>query len=71
MTGAKWNDAEIKLLKTAVALYGLPLNDAEWGRIGAAVGTRDGKKCKQKWQHLTSTPPPQVDRSARRRDSAP
>ena len=53
-----WKNYEIALLKRAVALYGVPLNDAEWRRIGDAVGTRDGIKCKQKWEHLTYTPHP-------------
>ena len=58
MTGVRWTPTEITLLRSAVKQYGLPSNDAEWGRIGVVVGTRDGKKCKQKWEHLTSTPPP-------------
>ena len=56
--GVRWTPTEIALLKAAVARFGQPSNDAEWGRIGDAVRTRDGKKCKQKWEHLTSTPPP-------------
>ena len=43
-------------LKAAVAEHGLPRTDAEWRRISDAVGTRDSKKCYQKWLHLASPP---------------
>ena len=58
MRAGSWNDTEIALLKAAVARFGQPSTDAEWRRISDAVGTRDSKKCYQKWLHLASPPTP-------------
>ena len=58
MGAGSWTTSEITLLKAAVAEHGLPTTDAEWRRISDVVGTRDYKKCYQKWLHLTSAPTP-------------
>ena len=72
--GASWTTTEIALLKAAVARHGLPSTDAEWRRISDAVGTRDSKKCYQKWLHLASPPTPkwtaQHDTEIKRRRDA-
>ena len=72
--GASWTTTEIALLKAAVAKHGLPRTDAEWRRISDAVGTRDSKKCYQKWLHLASPPTPkwtaQHDTEIKRRRDA-
>ncbi len=57
MTGATWTADEIQRLKAAVALYGPPTNAKQWRTIGDAVGTRNGRKCQQKWENLTLKTP--------------